>query len=442
MTSRIAPSAPLIFTLILLMTSVGCSSGSSNGLPAPTITSITLPVGATTRTYAAQTFAASNTSGVATWAVGDGNLPPGVTLSAGGVLSGTPTTAGTYSFQVSVTDARGRTATQAQSIVISDPEFGIITSEIDQEGDGTVDAMSTLTFINATQQITEGRYEDLTKGIVNRRTYIYDNNGNRIAEEYRTDDVLQNVTRYSHDSAGNITRTVRDYGADDVINHIVEREYDENGFVLVQRVDHTADGIFDVEQNWIYSTEAPGHWVTRIYDLDGDGIYDFRDDWQYDAGNPRREIHVDQDSDGDAVLDVEMCLTWTDNPDGTVTRFLERDLDRDGSIDRTDLRIILNGGEMLPTERQANSLLYESDRDGDGLADVVETNTFDSEQRLLRYTSDYDGDGDLEVDYALTYNATGNLATFTNRNGYVVTITYQDWVIGTFDLFNASERMW
>ena len=39
-----------------------------------------------------------------TWAFVSGTLPPGLTLSAGGVLSGTPTTAGVYTFLISVAD--------------------------------------------------------------------------------------------------------------------------------------------------------------------------------------------------------------------------------------------------------------------------------------------------------------------------------------------------
>jgi hypothetical protein len=55
-----------------------------------------------------------------TWSISAGSLPPGITLTAStGVLAGTPTTAGTFSFAVKVTDASGKTATQATSITIA-----------------------------------------------------------------------------------------------------------------------------------------------------------------------------------------------------------------------------------------------------------------------------------------------------------------------------------
>jgi hypothetical protein len=55
-----------------------------------------------------------------TWSVSAGTLPTGITLdTSSGVLAGTPTTAGTFSFTVKVTDATGMTATKATSLTIT-----------------------------------------------------------------------------------------------------------------------------------------------------------------------------------------------------------------------------------------------------------------------------------------------------------------------------------
>jgi len=74
-----------------------------------------LPGGTVTVPYSAQLNA---TGGIApyTWALATGALPAGLTLSSSGAISGTPTTAGTSSFTVQVTDASLLTAQQNLSI--------------------------------------------------------------------------------------------------------------------------------------------------------------------------------------------------------------------------------------------------------------------------------------------------------------------------------------
>ncbi|MFT3956764.1 MAG: putative Ig domain-containing protein [Piscinibacter sp.] len=54
-----------------------------------------------------------------TYSVSSGGLPPGVTLSSSGALSGTPTTAGSYSFSVLAVDSGGATGTQTFSVTIN-----------------------------------------------------------------------------------------------------------------------------------------------------------------------------------------------------------------------------------------------------------------------------------------------------------------------------------
>ena len=90
--------------------------------PPVVITTQTLPNGSTTAAYTASVAA----NGIApyTFAVTSGTLPQGLSLNAlTGEISGTPTTAGTYSFTVETTDSRvvgevGRTATQPYTVTI------------------------------------------------------------------------------------------------------------------------------------------------------------------------------------------------------------------------------------------------------------------------------------------------------------------------------------
>ena len=56
-----------------------------------------------------------------TYSMVSGTLPPGLALSAAGVVSGTPTTAGTYQFTTKVVDSKGKTDTATCTIVVVGP---------------------------------------------------------------------------------------------------------------------------------------------------------------------------------------------------------------------------------------------------------------------------------------------------------------------------------
>jgi hypothetical protein len=83
--------------------------------PALQITTANLAGGTTGTAYTA-TLAASG-EGSMTWAVSTGSLPAGMTLSSNGVVSGTPSNPGTYTFTVRV-DGGGRSATKQLQIVV------------------------------------------------------------------------------------------------------------------------------------------------------------------------------------------------------------------------------------------------------------------------------------------------------------------------------------
>jgi uncharacterized repeat protein (TIGR01451 family) len=54
-----------------------------------------------------------------TWTVDSGMLPPGLSLSTAGEITGTPTETGTFTFTLKLVDSTGLTATQAQTITIA-----------------------------------------------------------------------------------------------------------------------------------------------------------------------------------------------------------------------------------------------------------------------------------------------------------------------------------
>ena len=85
----------------------------------PTVTTTSLP-GGTAGTAYSTTLQASGGTTPYSWSVSVGTLPAGLNLVAlTGVISGTPTTAGTVSFTVQVKDAANNTATKALSIAVA-----------------------------------------------------------------------------------------------------------------------------------------------------------------------------------------------------------------------------------------------------------------------------------------------------------------------------------
>lgn len=68
-----------------------------------------------------QAFSASGGSAPYSYASSGGSLPAGLTLSASGTISGTPTAAGNYSFSVTATDAHGFSGSLAYAGVVNAP---------------------------------------------------------------------------------------------------------------------------------------------------------------------------------------------------------------------------------------------------------------------------------------------------------------------------------
>jgi len=119
------PTQTGTFTITVKATdSNGCSGIGANytltiACPAITVTNPAVSSG-TAGTPFSQTFTQSGAVGTATFSLASGTLPSGLTLSASGVLSGTPTQSGSFTITVKVTDSNGCTGTgPAYTLVIT-----------------------------------------------------------------------------------------------------------------------------------------------------------------------------------------------------------------------------------------------------------------------------------------------------------------------------------
>lgn len=107
-----------MFELSLLL---GCGSGSSTAVAPPPliVTTDTLASGTVTASYSSTLIATGGTGTGYAWTVSSGVLPAGLSLASSGLLSGTPTTAGSFSFTVDVTDSAGASATASLNLAIA-----------------------------------------------------------------------------------------------------------------------------------------------------------------------------------------------------------------------------------------------------------------------------------------------------------------------------------
>lgn len=79
-----------------------------------------LPAGTTGQTYNVTVYATGSTAPVQ-WSVTNGALPQGVTLGAGGLVSGTPTQKGTFTFTLQAIDASQASGSATYTITVENP---------------------------------------------------------------------------------------------------------------------------------------------------------------------------------------------------------------------------------------------------------------------------------------------------------------------------------
>jgi hypothetical protein len=97
---------------------------------APTIFPSNLP-DAEVDVFYTTTLVAAPVTGSTTWQITSGSLPPGLSLNAGnGVISGTPTTVGSYNFFVDVTDDIGTSPQQGFNITVTQTPLSFLTTTL------------------------------------------------------------------------------------------------------------------------------------------------------------------------------------------------------------------------------------------------------------------------------------------------------------------------
>jgi hypothetical protein len=132
------PTATGTFNFTVTATDASTGSGPFTGsrsyslavaAPLLTVTPSALPAATFGASYS-QALVADEGTPPYSFAVTGGSLPAGLTLSAGGVLSGTPTVDGAFTFTVTATDAGsfGATGSRAYELAVQAPPFSLTAS--------------------------------------------------------------------------------------------------------------------------------------------------------------------------------------------------------------------------------------------------------------------------------------------------------------------------
>ena len=122
---------------------------SAGGSGALTITTTTLPSGTSNTPYST-TLAATGGVTPYVWSIVSGSLPPGVALASNsGVISGTPSVTGPFTFTAQVTDANGMTDSKAFTITINSGSAAPIAMVQSNAGERTGAASIPVSFLSA-----------------------------------------------------------------------------------------------------------------------------------------------------------------------------------------------------------------------------------------------------------------------------------------------------
>ncbi|MBI4811174.1 MAG: putative Ig domain-containing protein, partial [Ignavibacteriales bacterium] len=119
------PTTVGLSSFIITATDAQGCTGSQNysitiNCPTITLSSISLPNGSVGKSYS-QTITATGGTSPYSFAITSGSLPDGLTLSSTGVLSGIPTTVGSFGFTITATDNQGCTESKGYTLSIDCP---------------------------------------------------------------------------------------------------------------------------------------------------------------------------------------------------------------------------------------------------------------------------------------------------------------------------------
>ncbi len=247
---------------------------------------------------------------------------------------------------------------------------------------------------------------------------IYDENGNRLANETVDNGTVTYRESFEYDANGNRILVLVDVDGDGP-NGISERTVNTyvNNQITSRVTDTGSDSPDDDISRVTYTYDANNRLVSEETDGDGAGVggISFRVTYGYDASGRRILTERDADGDGAGVVSYRESLMYNAN-----NRLISRIRDNDG-----DLSAAVTSVETYEWNASNQETLYERDNNNDGI-DYRRTRTYNANNQITQYVQDTDGDGTNPAAVSTTiyeYDAS-NRSTLVQTNN-VNGITYR-----------------
>lgn len=248
---------------------------------APTITTSTMSNGKVGTSYN-QSLAATGDTPI-TWSIDSGILPAGLTLGTDGTISGTPTTAGDYTFTVKATNTAGDDTKQF-TITIAPADAVTYTVTFDVNGHGTAPAALTVISGSTASKPSDPAVSGWTFG------GWYQDATCSVAFDFATP-ITTNVTLYAkwtEDTSSTVYYTVVGGGnssftsgnASDIVVTVKRSESDDtcfshftgvqiDGTALVNGTDYTAvagSTVITIKKETLNNLSEGGHTINVLFD--------------------------------------------------------------------------------------------------------------------------------------------------------------------------------
>lgn len=271
-----------------------------------------------------------------------------------------------------------------------------------------------------TETITDPCEGELRE-VVHRWTYTYDEDGNRLTEEWDDNvDGVDSRTTYTYQD-GRLTTEEWDHDADGTTDGGIIYTYDDDGNLILAEEDDGFDGT--IEGRTIYSYDEDGNLSTESRDWDNDGTLDAETTFTYDDNRNCLTVETEHD-----------LTSYTYDLDGRVLTETS-DYEKDDVVDLV----------ITYTYDDGRLVLTETDWDVDGVADETTTFTYDPDGNLISkyvdrgeyysystnerttYTYEQDGrrvteeidygdDGMIDMTVVTIYDEEGHLSSQTNTS--------------------------